>query len=52
MRAPQEDSVLVPLQVLAEESAAWRLCEAVCLAAVCICLVRIILRRRKNAKKI
>ena len=52
VRAPQEDSVLVPLQVLAEESAAWRLCEAVCLAAVCICLVRIILRRRKNAKKI
>lgn len=39
------------LQVVTQESVVWRLCEAVTVGALCVCLVLWIVRRRKGVKK-
>lgn len=43
---------MLPLQAIAQESPAWRLCEVISVVALCGCLAFGILRRRKNAEKV
>lgn len=42
---------LLPLQVIAEESMVWRMCEVFSAAAICGCLLLSLVRRRKNVKR-
>ena len=43
---------LIPLQVIAEESMVWRMCEVLSGAVIGCCLLLVLVRRRRNVKKV
>ncbi len=47
-----EDWGRIPMQILMQESAFWRVCEAVSVVTLCILLAMWIIRRRKGVKRV